>query len=100
MRRIASIALAVVGLTVTGLPGLADDQSISYATGMIGRAPARAYDPQAWTTWWPHGALQRAAPSSYDAYAQYDDYAQSGVYAQKSCTYPGGPKVGNSWTCQ
>jgi hypothetical protein len=99
MRRIASIALAIAGLTVTALPGLADDQSISYASGMIGGAPDRAYGPRAQTTWWPHGIVQQAAPSSYGAYAQYDDYAQSGGYAQRSCTYTGGPKAGTGWTC-
>jgi hypothetical protein len=100
MRKIASIALSIAGLTVTALPGLADDQSIGYAAGTIGSAPAWAYDQQAQTTWRPYGAVQRAAPSSYGAYAQYGDYAQSGGYAQRSCTYTGGPKVGTSWTCQ
>jgi hypothetical protein len=98
MRRIASITLAIAGLTVTALPGLADDQSISYATGMIG-APFRAYDQQARTTWWPRGGVWRAAPSSYGAYAQYDEPAQSGAYAQRSCTYTGGPKASTGWTC-
>src|ERR1700686_1501824 len=93
MRSIVSITLAIAGLTVTALPGLADDQSISYANGMIGGAPFRAYDQQAQTTWWPRGSVRRAAPSSYGAYAQYDDYAQSGAYAQRSCTYSGGPKA-------
>jgi hypothetical protein len=105
MRRIASIALAIAGLTVTALPGLADDQSISYASGLIGSAPIRAYDQRPQTPWWPRGAAQRAAPSSYGAYAQYgdyaqyDDYAQSGAYAPRSCTYTGGPKAGTGWTC-
>jgi hypothetical protein len=99
MRRIATLALAIAGLTVTALPGFADDQTIGYATGMIGGAPAWAYNQQAQTTWWPYGTVQRAAPSSYGAYTQYDDYAQGG-YAQRSCTYSGGPKVSTAWTCQ
>jgi hypothetical protein len=100
MRRIASIALAIAGLTVTALPGLADDQSLGYATGTIGGAPAWAYDQQAQTTWQPYGAVRRTAPSSYGAYAQYDDNAQRSGYAQRSCTYTGGPKVSTSWACQ
>jgi hypothetical protein len=100
MPRIASIAVAIAGLTVTALPGLADDQSLGYATGMIGGTPAWAYDQRAQNTWQPYGAFQRAAPSTYGAYAQYGDYAQSGEYFQRSCTYTGGPKVGTRWTCQ
>jgi hypothetical protein len=112
MRRIASLALAIAGLTVTALPGLADDQSIGYATGTIGGAPAWAYDQQAQTTWRPYGPVQRTAPSSYGSYAQYngypqyngyaryDDYAQGGGYGQRSCTYSGGPKAATTWTCQ
>jgi hypothetical protein len=79
MRRIASLALAIAGLTVTALPGLADDQS-------TGR---------------PYSAVQRAAPSWYGAYdAPYDDSAQGGGFVQRSCTYSGGPKASTTWTCQ
>jgi len=99
MRRIATLALAIAGLTVTALPGFADDQTIGYATGMIGGPPAWAYNQQAQTTWRPYGTVQRADPSSYGTYAQYDDYTQGG-YAQRSCTYSGGPKVSPTWACQ
>jgi hypothetical protein len=105
MRKIASIGFAIVALTATALPALADDQAIGYATGRIGGTPAWSYDRQARTTWWPYGA-QRTAPSSYGAnaqyndYAQYGDYAQGGGYLQRSCTYTGGPKASSNWTCQ
>jgi hypothetical protein len=100
MRRIAFIALTIVGLAATAAPGLADDQSISQATGMIGAAPAWANDQQAQPTWRPSGWVQRAAPSPYGPYAQYGNYAQSGDYAQKSCSHAGGPKIGAGRTCQ
>jgi hypothetical protein len=105
MRKIASIGFAIVALAATALPALADDQAIGYATGRIGGAPAWSYDREARTTWWPYGA-QRTAPSSYGTYAQYNDYAQygeypqGGGYLQRSCTYSGGPKASNNWTCQ
>jgi hypothetical protein len=100
MRMIASIALSIAGLAAAAAPGLADDKSIGQAAGLIGAAPAWAYDQQTQTTWRPYGWVQPAAPSSYGTYAQYRDSAQSGGYAQKGCTYNGGPKIGSGWTCQ
>jgi hypothetical protein len=94
MRRIASLAVALAGLTVTALPGRADDQAIGYATGLIGGAPAWANYQQAQTTRRPDRAAQRAAPSSYGS------YAQDGGYAQGSCSYAGAPRISTTWTCQ
>jgi hypothetical protein len=93
MRKIASIGVAVAALTLAALPALADDHSISFATGMIGNAApsARWNDRQAQTTRRPNGTVQRAAPSAYG------DYAQGGGYVQRNCTYVGGPK--GDWTC-
>ena len=98
MRKIAFIGLATVALTVTALPALADDQSISFATGAIGGAAPPTNVQHAQTAWRPNGAVQSAAPSPYGAYAQDSGYAQSGGYDQRNCTYVGGPK-GNNFTC-
>jgi hypothetical protein len=102
MRKIASIGLALAGLTVTALPALADSQAIAYATGMIGGAPAWAYDQQAQFGPTQYGTYWRAAPqvgryAYVDPYA-YDGYALSGGYSPRNCTYSGGPKR-NDWTC-
>jgi hypothetical protein len=98
MRKIAFIGLATVALTVTALPALADDQSISFATGAIGGAAPPANVQHGQTAWPPNGAVQSATPSPYGAYAQDSGYAQSGGYDQRNCTYVGGPK-GNNFTC-
>jgi hypothetical protein len=83
MRRIPSIGLAAVVLTVTALPALADDQSISFATGAIGSATSPANIQHAQTTRWLKGTTQRAVPSPYGA------YAQGGGNAQWNCTFVG-----------
>jgi hypothetical protein len=98
MRKIAFIGLATVALTVTALPALADDQSISFATGAIGGAAPPSSVQQAQTTWRPNGAVQSAAPLPYGAYAEDSGYARSGGYDWRNCTYVGGPK-GNNLTC-
>ena len=95
MRKIATIGLAAAALTAAVLPALADDQSIGFATGMIGGPPPWAVQ-QAQTTWRPYGTVQRAAP--YGDYAQYGDNLQSDPYAPRTCTYSGGPKTG-TWNC-
>jgi hypothetical protein len=94
MRKIAYIGLAAAALTATALPALADDQSISFATGMIGgAAPWARWNPQqAQSPWRPNGTVQRAAPSPFS------DYAQSSAFTQRNCTYVGGPKTGD-WSC-
>jgi hypothetical protein len=99
MRKIAYIGLAAAALTATALPAAADDQSISFATGMIGGAApqARWNLHQAQTPWRPDGTVQRAAPSPYGDYAQGGDFAQSGAFTQRNCTYVGGPK--GNWSC-
>jgi hypothetical protein len=86
VRKIALIGLATTALTVSALPALADDQSISFATGAIGSAAPPANVEHAQT------------PLPYGAYAQDSRYAQSGGYDQRNCTYIGGPK-GNNLTC-
>jgi hypothetical protein len=98
MRRIASIGLALAGLTVSALPGLADSQSIGLATGMIGGAPAWAYDQQAQVRPAPYGTSWGVGPLSQANPYAYEDYALSGGYAQQNCTYSGGPKS-SDWTC-
>jgi hypothetical protein len=98
MRKFAFIGLAAVALSVTALPALADDQSISLATGAIGSAAPPTNVQHAQPTRQRNGAVQSAAPSPYGAYAQDSGYAQSGGYDQRNCTYIGGPK-GNNLTC-
>jgi hypothetical protein len=99
MRKIAYIGLAAAALTATALPALADDHSISFATGMIGgAAPQARWNPwQAQTPWRPDGTVPRAAPSPYGDYAQAGGFAQSGAFTQRNCTYVGGPK--GDWSC-
>jgi hypothetical protein len=99
MRKIAYIGLAVATLTATALPARADDQSISFATGMTGGAsPPARWNPQpAQTPWRQNGMVQRAAPSPYGDYAQGGGFAQSGAFTQRNCTYVGGPK--GDWSC-
>jgi hypothetical protein len=101
MRQIASIAVAIAALTVTALPGRADDQSIDFALGTIGGTalPVRGDVPQAPITPRPYSALERGAPALQGTEA-YAGYAQSGGYVQRNCSYSGGPKSGTSWTCQ
>jgi hypothetical protein len=99
MRKIAYIGLAAATLTAIALPAFADDQSISFATGMIGgAAPQARWNPQqTQTSWRPNGTVERDAPSPYGDYAQGRGLAQSGAFTQRNCTYVGGPK--GDWSC-
>jgi hypothetical protein len=98
MRKIAYSGFAILVLTATALPALADDQSISFATGMIGNATpqARWNIHQTPTPWRPNGTVRGATPSAYGDYAQ-GGFAQGGGHTQRNCTYVGGPK--GDWTC-
>jgi hypothetical protein len=103
MRKTVSIGFAIAALTVTALPAFADDQSISFATGMIGGSPEHAYDRQAparsrqYGAYWRVAPSQQMSPEAYAGYAQGGGYAPSGEYTQRNCTYVGGPK--GDWTC-
>ena len=98
MRNFASIGFAIAALAATALPAAADDQSIGFATGTIGRtAPWARWDAQQAQL---YGAMQRSTPVPYGGYPQYTDYAQYAEPAQGICTYSGGPKSSTGWSCQ
>jgi hypothetical protein len=101
MRKVAVIGFAMITFAATALPALADHQSISLVTGMIG---GRAWDaPRAPAQSPKYIAARRTTPTRYSDYAQYNDAPYGGSadsgYALWRCTYTGGPKNGAGWTC-
>jgi hypothetical protein len=105
MRNIAVIGFATIAFAAAGLSALANDQSVSLATGTIDGSPWDA--PHAQVQSPKYASARRAAQTRYSDYAEYNDaphgnYALSGDsgYAPWRCTYTGGPKSSVSWACQ
>jgi hypothetical protein len=100
MKRIASFCLAVGVIAASAPPVQADDQSIYFATGAIGGGRSAA-PPEAYGRYPGGGYGYGAYPYRGYAYGAYPSggYAYGAYESPQSCTYSGGPKSSQGWTC-